>query len=208
MGLKLLVQVLGGQAPGTHGSKGSSTISAVPALLLPDAATYGCFTQLFGAAGMYNQVLQLTIQALRQQLPLASTSSSNSSSDSSGNTGSTSTGKSRWTAADLQCVLASAACAWLAAGQQQTALAMLDGLVAAGYNRLDSPVLAEAVCHALDKDVSFLLPLRQQLPKQPKQLPTQYLHIAYIPCTLHLSVRQSMLPDSLLSIVLVQRVNF
>lgn len=147
MAAKLLVQLLGGQAPTAMGAATSSGIAAVPALLLPDAATYGLFVQLFGAAGRYDRVAQLTSQAIRQHLPLARSSSDSSRRDTA----------NPWSPADLQCVLSSAACVWLSAGRRGLALVMLDGLLAAGVSMLDNPVLAAAVLEAVDQDVSVML---------------------------------------------------
>jgi hypothetical protein len=146
----LMGQLMGQQLPllggkTTTSSSSSSGEAVLPALVVPDAASYALLVRLFGAAGQYDRVAGLVSAALRGQLPLATTTGSSSSSSSS-QAGS-------WPAAALQAVLAAAVAVWAAAGRPGLGLAMLDGLPAAGMSRLDCPQLAAALLAVDDPQV-------------------------------------------------------
>jgi hypothetical protein len=143
----LVGQLMGQQMPllaaksTTSSSSGGDAV--LPALVVPDAASYAMLVRLFGAAGQYDRVAGLVAAALRGQLPLAST------------TGSSSSAAGSWPAGALQGVLAAAVGVWASAGRPGLALAMLDGLPAAGLARLDCPQLAAALLALVDAQVGL-----------------------------------------------------
>jgi hypothetical protein len=140
----LMGQLMGQQLPllgGKTATSSSSGEAVLPALVVPDAASYALLVRLFGAAGQYDRVAGLVSAALRRQLPLATTTGSSSSKAGS------------WPAAALQAVLAAAVAVWAAAGRPGLGLAMLDGLPAAGMSRLDCPQLAAALLAVDDPQV-------------------------------------------------------
>jgi hypothetical protein len=145
----LVGQLMGQQLPllaaksaASSSSSSSGGEAVLPALVVPDAASYALLVRLFGAAGQYDRVAGLVAAALRGQLPLASDTGSSSSSE-----------PQSWPAGALQGVLAAAVAVWAGAGRPGLALAMLDGLPAAGLARLDCPQLAAALLALLDEQV-------------------------------------------------------
>lgn len=99
---------------------------------VPDAVTYALLCQLYGAAGQYSMVASIVIAAVKQQLPLAASSSSKGDA--------------------LQVVLYGAAAAWQAAGCSSMVCGLLDGLVSAGVMCLSHPCLQAAVLAASNTD--------------------------------------------------------
>jgi hypothetical protein len=120
--------------------------SPLPALVLPDAEAWTLLVRLFGAAGRYKWVAGLVSAAMKGQLPLAQPSTAAAAAAAGG--------PSRWSAGDLQCVLAAAAAVWLSVRCPGLVLAMLDALAAAGGRWLDNAQLARAVDAATCTEVS------------------------------------------------------
>jgi hypothetical protein len=127
-------------------SSSSSSQSTFAPLLLPDAVTYSLLLRLFGAAQQYSHLALVVNAAVRGGLRLAASAAAAADQ-----------GRAGWTADDLQQVVASAAAVWRDTGRTGLAVAMLDGLAAAGVTTLDNPQLAAEVEAAVEADVSWVL---------------------------------------------------
>lgn len=141
--VKLLVQVLGVPPPS---ASAASSISALPALLTADVIAYSLVVQLLGVGGRYDWVAHLTSLAIRHRLPLTAAATGSETGLDGGSTTCT------WSASDLQCMIAAVADVWLNAGRSGLALAMLDGLTAAGVFEVDCAELAAVVMNLVDAD--------------------------------------------------------
>eukprot|EP00775_Hariotina_reticulata_P005776 gene5776-6015_t len=107
----------------------------LPLLSLPVLNSY-----LASCVDQYSHVAAVVSAAVRGELRLAASAAG------------VARGRTGWPADDLQCVLASAAAVWRAAGRTGLVVSMLDGLTAAGVTTLDNPQLAAEMEAAVEAD--------------------------------------------------------